>query len=47
MSMHAGWGMMRSMTRDSSVAQRKLAGELTELIHPGELKKIEDSLHAL
>ena len=25
MSMHAGWGMMRSMTRDSSVAQRKLA----------------------
>ena len=25
MSMHAGWGMMRSLTRDSSVAQRKLA----------------------
>ena len=25
MSMHQGWGMMRSMTRDSSVAQRKLA----------------------
>ena len=23
--MHAGWGMMRSLTRDSSVAQRKLA----------------------
>ena len=25
MSMHQGWGMMRSLTRDSSVAQRKLA----------------------
>jgi len=25
MSMHGGWGMMRSLTRDSSVAQRKLA----------------------
>jgi ATP-binding cassette, subfamily B, bacterial len=25
MSMHAGWGMMRSLTRDSSVGQRKLA----------------------
>jgi len=25
MSMNAGWGMMRSLTRDSSVAQRKLA----------------------
>ncbi|MEP7035212.1 MAG: ABC transporter ATP-binding protein [Dermatophilaceae bacterium] len=25
MSMHAGWGMMRSLTRDSSVTQRKLA----------------------
>ncbi len=25
MSMHAGWGMMRSLTREPSVAQRKLA----------------------
>jgi ATP-binding cassette subfamily B protein len=25
MSMHQGWGMMRSLTRDSSVVQRKLA----------------------
>jgi len=25
MSMHSGWGMMRSLTRDASVAQRKLA----------------------
>jgi len=25
MSMHSGWGMIRSLTRDSSVAQRKLA----------------------
>src|SRR5665647_2484922 len=25
MSMHGGWGMVRSLTRDSSVAQRKLA----------------------
>ena len=32
MSMHAGWGMMRSMTRDSSVAQRKLA--------PGTAKRV-------
>ena len=30
--MHAGWGMMRSMTRDSSVAQRKLA--------PGTAKRV-------
>jgi len=32
MSMHAGWGMMRSLTRDSSVAQRKLA--------PGTAKRV-------
>src|SRR5664279_1402611 len=32
MSMHAGWGMMRSMTRDSSIAQRKLA--------PGTAKRV-------
>jgi len=25
MSMHAGWGMMRSLTRDSEIGQRKLA----------------------
>src|SRR5450756_2165087 len=32
MSMHAGWGVMRSLTRDSSVAQRKLA--------PGTAKRV-------
>ena len=32
MSMNAGWGMMRSLTRDSSVAQRKLA--------PGTAKRV-------
>src|SRR5450759_2592385 len=32
MSMHGGWGMMRSLTRDSSVAQRKLA--------PGTAKRV-------
>jgi ATP-binding cassette subfamily B protein len=32
MSMHQGWGMMRSMTRDSSVAQRKLA--------PGTVRRV-------
>jgi ATP-binding cassette, subfamily B, bacterial len=32
MSMHAGWGMIRSLTRDSSVAQRKLA--------PGTAKRV-------
>ena len=32
MSMHGGWGMVRSLTRDSSVAQRKLA--------PGTAKRV-------
>ena len=32
MSMQSGWGMMRSLTRDSSVAQRKLA--------PGTAKRV-------
>src|SRR5665811_938707 len=32
MSMHAGWGMMRSLTREPSVAQRKLA--------PGTAKRV-------
>jgi ATP-binding cassette subfamily B protein len=32
MSMNAGWGMIRSLTRDSSVAQRKLA--------PGTTKRV-------
>ena len=32
MSMSSGWGMMRSLTRDSSVAQRKLA--------PGTAKRV-------
>jgi ATP-binding cassette subfamily B protein len=32
MSMHAGWGMMRSLTRDPVVAQRKLA--------PGTAKRV-------
>ncbi|MDQ1483658.1 MAG: ATP-binding cassette, subfamily bacterial [Actinomycetota bacterium] len=32
MSMNAGWGMIRSLTRDSSVAQRKLA--------PGTAKRV-------
>ena len=32
MSMHGSWGMVRSLTRDSSVAQRKLA--------PGTAKRV-------
>jgi ATP-binding cassette subfamily B protein len=32
MSMHAGWGMMRSLTRDSEIGQRKLA--------PGTAKRV-------
>ena len=32
MSMHAGWGMMRSLTRDSELGQRKLA--------PGTAKRV-------